>query len=253
MTRLMLAFLALFFSFSVWAGGTAVIGTDDANEQATLEYADGKIRLSSEQQDDGYMLVDGDRVYAVTYENGQPMVLDMATMGKMLGAMGSAAGQMPLQLEKQIGEIVELRSLNRSETHAGIAGQLHELVYLDAEGNRHTEEVVLSRDPAAQELTRTMLQLSRTLAAVFAQPVDPLDAFGQMLLKDKQGLLRIGDEMRLIALDSKTPSAERFLLPAEPGSMPDFGALMKEATRKMPEAIEALGDFMEALEELGNR
>lgn len=253
MKRLMLAVLAFSFSVAAWAGGTAVIGTDNAGEQARLEYTEGKIRLGAEPEEDGYMVIDGDRVYAVTYEDGQPMVLDMATMGKMLGAMGSAAGQIPLQMDQQIGEIVELRALNRNETHAGIAGQVHELVYLDAEGNRHVEEVVLSTDPAVHELTRTILKLSSTLAVTFGQPEDPLDEFGQKLLKDGQGLLRFGNEMRLISLDSKTSSAERFVLPAEPGSMPDFGALMKEATRKMPEAIEALGDFMEALEELGNR
>lgn len=253
MKRLMLAVLAISFSVTAWAGGTAVIGAD--NEQTTLEYADGKIRLNAELQEgsDGYLVIDGDKAYAVSFEGGQPTVLDLAAMGKVLGALGGAAGQAPLQLERKISEIQELRPLGRSETLAGIAGQVHELVYLDGAGKRQVEEVVLSRDTAARELTGVMLQLARTLATTFGQPEDPLDALGRMLVDDEQGLLRVGDEMRLISLDTKTPAAERFVLPAEPSSMPDIGGLMKDAARQVPEAMEALGDIMEALEGLGNR
>lgn len=253
MKRLTVAVMAVFFSAVASAGGTAVIGTDHASEQVTLEYADGKIRLGAEQQGDNYIIVEGDKVYAVTYENGRPVVLDLAAMGKMLGAVGGTAGQLPLQMGRQIGEILELRSLGRNETLAGITGQLHELVYLDAEGDRQTEEVVLSTDPAVCELTQVMLQLSRVLVTILGQPVDPLDALERILQNGRQGLLRIGSEVRLASLSTKTPAVERFVLPAQPGSMPNLGVLMQEAARKIPEAWEALDDFMNKLEELGNR
>lgn len=254
MKQLILAMFAMFFSAAVWAGGTAVIGSGNAGEQATLEYDGGKIRLSAEHQGrDGYLVVDGNNAYAVSLENGQPTVLDLAAMGKMIGVLGGAAGQSPLQLEHGMGEVQAVNPLGRAEVVAGITGQLYELVYLDEEGARQTGEAVLSTDPRALELTRALLQLSRVMAAVFDQPADPLDALGRSLLDEGLGLLRIGNEMRLLSLDAQTPAAGRFALPAEPGSMPDLGALMKEAARQVPEAVEALGNIMEALEGLEKR
>lgn len=70
MKRLIVAVMAVFFSAVASAGGTAVIGTDHAGEQVTLEYADGKIRLGAEQQGDNYIIVEGDKVYAVILARG---------------------------------------------------------------------------------------------------------------------------------------------------------------------------------------
>lgn len=255
MKPVVLAAAAVIFSGPVWAGGTAVIGTGNAGEQATLEYDGDKIRLEAPQQGgmNGYLVIDGNKAYAVSLDNGQPVVLDMASMGRMMGAMAGAAGQPAMPLDALAGEVLELRRQDRTETVAGISGQLYQVEHVDDKGNRQTDEAVLSSDPRALELTRSMVHLSRVLTSALGQPNDALDKFSRMLLDDNLGLLRMGQDMRLISLSGQTPAAERFVLPAAPGGMPDFGVLLEQAAEQTPQAMEALGEMLKALEEMGGR
>lgn len=249
--RTWLAIVLAMLTLPAWAGGLAVIESGGKGERASLEFSGDKIRLEAVggASMDGYMVVHGERVYAVTTENGQPRVLDMAVMGKMLGAMIEA--ESPVPLDGLSGEVVDLQPLGRAENVAGIDGAVYLLTYRDEQG-QHTDEVVLSTDPRALELTETLLRLSRTLAAAFGQPAGAFDELDRLLLNEKRGLLRFGSDMRVVSLSADTPAAERFVLPGEPAALPDFGTLMKEAARQVPEAVEALDDLMKALEGLGN-
>lgn len=255
MKPLLSVVFAMLFSVSAWAGGSAVLESSGGSETVTLEYEGQRIRLSASQQErqGEYLLIDGTSAYAVSHESGQPRVLDMAVMGQMFGAMAGAVGQLPTQLDHIPGTIEHLKPLQHDETVAGIVGQVYELLYTDNKGQQHTIEVVLSTEPQVVELAGAMLQVSQTLATVFGQPTAPLERFNRLLLGEGRGLLRVGDDMRVLSLNGVAPSADRFVLPATPSALPDFGVLLDQAAKKAPEVVEALDDMFKALEELQKR
>lgn len=238
---------------AAWAGGTAVIQGAASNESISLEYEAGKIRLEGGpgMAAAGYMLVDEGRAYAVSLEGGQPRVIDMAVMGKMMGVMAGMGGQQ-LSISDLVGEIIDLRPLNRTETLAGISGQLYSLKYKAGQGQVRSDELVLSSDPRALELTRALLQLERSMAQMVGQTAAPDAVVEALQLGSAQGILRFGNDMRLVSLSDASPDASRFQLPAEPTVMPDFGSVLKQI-QQSPEVMEAMGEAMKALQELQGR
>lgn len=238
---------------AAWAGGTAVIQGAASNESISLEYEAGKIRLEGGpgMAAAGYMLVDEGRAYAVSLEGGQPRVIDMAVMGKMMGVMAGMGGQQ-LAISDLVGEIIDLRPLNRTETLAGISGQLYSLKYKTGQGQVRSDELVLSSDPRALELTRALLQLERSMAQMVGQTAASDAVVEALQLGSAQGILRFGNDMRLVSLSDASPDASRFQLPAEPTVMPDFGSVLKQI-QQSPEVMEAMGEAMKALQELQGR
>lgn len=238
---------------AAWAGGTAVIQGAASNESISLEYEAGKIRLEGGpgMAAAGYMLVDEGRAYAVSLEGGQPRVIDMAVMGKMMGVMAGMGGQQ-LSISDLVGEIIDLRPLNRTETLAGISGQLYSLKYKAGQGQVRSDELVLSSDPRALELTRALLQLERSMAQMVGQTAASDAVVEALQLGSAQGILRFGNDMRLVSLSDASPDASRFQLPAEPTVMPDFGSVLKQI-QQSPEVMEAMGEAMKALQELQGR
>lgn len=238
---------------AAWAGGTAVIQGAASNESISLEYEAGKIRLEGGpgMAAAGYMLVDEGRAYAVSLEGGQPRVIDMAVMGKMMGVMAGMGGQQ-LSISDLVGEIIDLMPLNRTETLAGISGQLYSLKYKTGQGQVRSDELVLSSDPRALELTRALLQLERSMAQMVGQTAAPDAVVEALQLGSAQGILRFGNDMRLVSLSDASPDASRFQLPAEPTVMPDFGSVLKQI-QQSPEVMEAMGEAMKALQELQGR
>lgn len=238
---------------AAWAGGTAVIQGAASNESISLEYEAGKIRLEGGpgMAAAGYMLVDEGRAYAVSLEGGQPRVIDMAVMGKMMGVMAGMGGQQ-LAISDLVGEIIDLMPLNRTETLAGISGQLYSLKYKTGQGQVRSDELVLSSDPRALELTRALLQLERSMAQMVGQTAASDAVVEALQLGSAQGILRFGNDMRLVSLSDASPDASRFQLPAEPTVMPDFGSVLKQI-QQSPEVMEAMGEAMKALQELQGR
>lgn len=238
---------------AAWAGGTAVIQGAASNESISLEYEAGKIRLEGGpgMAAAGYMLVDEGRAYAVSLEGGQPRVIDMAVMGKMMGVMAGMGGQQ-LAISDLVGEIIDLMPLNRTETLAGISGQLYSLKYKAGQGQVRSDELVLSSDPRALELTRALLQLERSMAQMVGQTAASDAVVEALQLGSAQGILRFGNDMRLVSLSDASPDASRFQLPAEPTVMPDFGSVLKQI-QQSPEVMEAMGEAMKALQELQGR
>lgn len=245
--------LALACAPAAWAGGTAVIQAADSGDSIRLEYEGGKVRLNGGPgvAANGYMLVDEGSVYVVSLEEGQPKVMDMAVMGKMMGTMAGLGGQQ-LSINDLIGEVTELQPLNRTEEVAGISGQLYRLEYQTAQGQVRSDELVLSSDPRALEFTRALLQLERSMAQMVGQPSAQDALVERLQLGVKQGVLRFGSDMRLVSLSDTSPDASRFQLPAQPSLMPDFGSLLKQV-QDSPEVMDAMGEAMKALQELQGR
>lgn len=206
------------------AGGKAVIEMGDGGERARMqvEYDDaGALRMGVEQTPHSYTLLRDGSLYSVTAQPGQPpRVIDMAAMIRLAGSMAATAGHDPFSAAGEVASITRLEHTGRSESVAGIRGEVHRLTYTDDQGREHTEELVLSDDPRVREMQQAM----QAMGMVMARALDQADLAEGNLLQHRlddagQGLLRYGDQYRLVEVSSQAPPAARFELPAEPMAM----------------------------------
>lgn len=207
-----------------WAGGKAVVEAGDGSDKTQISYEfDGALlRMDVPKQPGSYMIMRDGKIYSVTEQNGQPMVIDMAGMGKMLGGM--AQNQMA-SIDQDVDQFVSLNDTGRTETVAGIKGKVHVLTYVD-DGERKTEEIVLSNDKSLREMSEAMLRMSETMAKAFGVQVpEGSKRMGTEIMGKGNGVLRFGNHYKLVSISDSTPSASRFKLPAEPQQIPDLGSL----------------------------
>lgn len=205
--------------------GTAVVTSSDGNE-STFEYDSGLLRMSSGSES-AYAVIRDNTFYTVMRENGQAMVFDA---GSMMRGMGKAAAQ---QLPTDINvNVLSLQKTGRSETVAGIPGEVYELRFKDENGKTQNEELVLSTDPRAKEF-RDALFLMLNIAAklVPGESVDSGRDIQQRLSKLDAGVLRYGQEMAISRIDDNKVDPARFELPAPPMNMQGLGDLFKGMTQ----------------------
>ena len=209
-----------------WAGGTAVLQTNDqeGNEIVVqLEFADPQhLRLSSQAYPQAYLLMLGQNSYNVMQFGNFPLVIDtddmMAQMGK---------GQMPPTPSPtdDIRELISLTATGEKETVAGIPGERYKLRYVDGARQQREETVVAARDVLLHDLSLSLYQLGTRMAKSAGIPTP---AGSERLARELDGkglgLLRFGDRLRVIKVDRTAPAAARFELPAPPGegSLPSF-------------------------------
>ncbi len=205
-----------------WAGGTAVLDISDGEEthQVTYEYDGGNVRMSMAANAEGYTLIRGGTPYAVV-TGDQTMVIDLSQTMQMIGSMT----QMPEGPTSGVEGFVSLVDTGRSETVAGIKGKVHMLTYVE-DGEQKTAEVVLSSDRRVQDFSKAMMQFAQSMVKASGREMpkgsSELEA---RLMSGELGMLRMGSEMRVSRLDSGTPAASRFELPAAPTQMPSLDGL----------------------------
>jgi hypothetical protein len=212
-----------------WAGGKAVIeaGSGSDRTQSSIEFDGARMRMDVQGQAEAYMIMRDGKIYSVSSQDGQPLVIDMAGMGKMLGGM---AQQSIASADQNVNEFVSLTDAGRNETVAGINGRVHVLTYVDDNGQRRSEEIVLAKDQRLREMSESLDLMSKTMAQIFGVKVpDGSYRMNQEIMGKGNGVLRFGNEYRLVSISSNTPSAARFELPAQPQQMPDLGSLMSGA------------------------
>lgn len=202
------------------AAGTATIASSDG-ETMTFEYRDDAL-LRVGVEESSYMLVRDNTLYIVSNEGGEPMVIDASSMMKGFSGMVQQAAP-----SATTAEFVSLEKTGRSETVAGIKGEVYMLTTRQ-DGEESTQEVVMSDDERAIEFRD----------ALFIMGHAAMEAFGEYQLRDdnkdvqKQladmnlGVLRVGQEMTVKEISSDSIAAARFELPAEPMDMQGLGAMM---------------------------
>ena len=123
-----------------WAGGKAVVegGTGGDKARMTYEFDGDLLRMDVPDQPDGYMIMRDGKIYSVAQQNGQPMVIDMAGMGKMLGGM---AQRSMANIDQDVDQFISLEDTGRTETIAGIKGRVHVRSRLQERLNRPHERL----------------------------------------------------------------------------------------------------------------
>lgn len=220
---------------AVLAGGMVEFesGSGEDRQRVQFEFDGDKLRMTpmagkGSEEASGYAIFRDGKMYSVVDSDGEKMVIDMASMMKMMGgAMANSA-----QFDTGLDDIAEYHGLNatgRSETHAGITGEIYTVDYTTRAGKREKTEMVLARNATLVEMSTSMTAFSEMMAQAMGQAADKpgAKALEAEFRGKKLGLLRVEDDMRVVRVDKATPSAARFKLPATPTEMPAMPAGME--------------------------
>ncbi|WP_420427914.1 hypothetical protein [Algiphilus sp.] len=197
------------FTAPALAGGSATIASQD--QSMSLEYDGDRVRMNVQGEADTYMVIRDGRMYSVA----GGMVFDASSL------MRSFAGQAPAPGD-DVGDFHGLKATGRSETVAGIPGEVYVIDFTDSEGRRQQKEAVLSRDKRAREMQQAFMHMTQVMAE--ATNTNTSGAAEMDAALDGRGILRMGNEMRVTAISGSTPPAARFELPSEPQQLGGGGS-----------------------------
>lgn len=183
------------------AGGTATIASQD--QSMSLEYDGELVRMNVEGQSDTYMVIRDGRMYSVS----GGMVFDASSIMRNFASQAPAPGD-------DVGDFHGMKATGRSETVAGIRGEVYVIDFTDSDGRRQQKEAVLSSDRRAREMQDAFMHMTRVMAE--ATGTNTSGAAEMDAALDGRGILRMGNEMRVTAISGSTPSDARFALPSEP-------------------------------------
>lgn len=201
--------------------GKAVVTSRDGGS-ADFEYADGMLRVGSNQSQNSYMLLRDGTMYVVSLEGDQPMVFNASSMMK---GMAQRTTQMaPATLNS---EFVSLEDTGRDETIAGMNGDVYLLTYLEDNGKEQTEEMVLSTDARAREFRDALFSMSSIAEDLAGEEAMEQGRDLKTRMDDMNvGVLRFGQEMTVTSITGETIPAERFELPAQPMNLQGLGNIL---------------------------
>jgi hypothetical protein len=196
--------------------------TNAEGDTMRFEYRGDMLRVGVGGESASYMVMRDGNIYVVSNDGDQPMVINASQAMSMFGGMAGAATP-----DMVANEVVSLKNTGRKEQHAGITGEVWELVFRAEDGSEQRAELVLSDDPAALAFRDAMHNfatgVSETVGEDYKAATD--DMQGRLSAMNK-GVLRYGDDMRITALSLEAVDAARFDLPAEPMDLSNLGALM---------------------------
>lgn len=210
--RSLLAGLALMMAAGpVWAKDIVGTWKTAENRPLTISYRDDD-HMRMETGQDGYMLVRGDKVYAVNRKGGKWQAVDMDEMTGMMKMFGQGAVHAAAIRE----ETVRFEPTGRSETIAGYKGNEYRVTYVDGSGQSHEQEVVLSDHPDVKELSDAWVGLASRMAQMIGkQTAEELERATRLVReKGYGGILRSGDDMILQSLERVSRKASYYELPS---------------------------------------
>ncbi|MEQ8802825.1 hypothetical protein [Haliea sp.] len=191
---------------------------DAEGNRMSFEYEGDQLRINMNQEN-SYMLVRGEQIYAVTDNDGEIMVIDVKQTLSMFGNMAQSA--IP---DMAAVNVESLEATGRSETVAGIPGEVYNLKYTDQEGRRQESDMVLSSDRRAMGFRDAVHRMASTMSSMLAQQ-GTHDRLQAQLDGMNLGVLRYGEDMRVTAITETQVADARFVLPAEPTDLSGLGGL----------------------------
>ncbi|WP_144375388.1 hypothetical protein [Thiolapillus brandeum] len=201
---------------SAFASGVATLATGSGQNSETmvLEYDDqGHVRMNmpKSQEGAGYMLNRDGKIWMVMNMQGQVMVMDMARMAAMAAPTGDDAMQQ---------EFISAKPTGDQEMVAGFKGEVYDLKWKDKKGVQ-SARVVLSRDPVVVEYSNAWMQFAENMAKSMGQKTQ--NSIGDYLKGKGLGMLRMGDDFKVVSIEPGKVNARDFVLPKATMQMPMFG------------------------------
>lgn len=205
-----LIFLVALLPLPVLAGGSAIFKSDDGDTEI-LWQTDGAVRVGQTGSQE-YMLMRDGKAYMVSHEDGEAQVMEMTGIVQAMGDMANSSADLP------IPETVDsVKATGKSETIAGVKGEIHLITTTEKDGTTSTMEAVLTDKPIIVEMTRSYMQAIGSI--VGAQSIE---TFTQALPAKKSGILRVDDDFVLKSISDQEPQAGMFELPANPINLNDL-------------------------------
>lgn len=187
---------------------TAVYDTPDGD--ITIEYRDDDT-LRVGMPGEAFLVYNGEDRHIVSRQEGTWYVMPIQT----LAAWGqTAAGETE-------GEAVELEDTGRTETIAGIEGRVYEQQTQDdgwGGGSGETEELVLTDDSRVVSVSRALMRVGEQFEDMEGDDrpgSESLDSVPDGAQVGDEGLLRIGEQMRLTSIEEKDIPDHHFQLPPD--------------------------------------
>ncbi len=192
-----------------WADVTAVYAMA-GGDPLRVEYRDAANFRVGTDADNYQLMLDG-RLYAVA--EGQ--VIDVEKISRQIRAVGAdtfLAGLLG-DATSDVPTDVSVRPLGRQETVAGYQGDVYEALARTSNGEQRAE-LVVTNNPDLKAVQDALMKVAKeTVAAIGAKSspyAKPLEQVEQQRLG---GLLRYGEELRLVSLDRTPIAAGRIELP----------------------------------------
>lgn len=246
--------LALLLSAGLLGAGTALAGglaeiesgVGSERSRAQLEFDGDRLRIEAREgagAGEGYLVFRDGKPYAVSLAEGQTVVMDMGSLLAMTGQMMQSAGTD----FSEVAKYLDLRATGRTETVGGLRGEVFRLDYRTGSGTRESRELVLGTQRPVRELSLALMQMSQAMQQAMGRPEPEGSLKLQAELDRRQaGVLRFGDEFRLLSLVERSPAASRFELPAAPMALPVGLSLPAAAGGQGSEAGGALDGLLGA-------
>ena len=193
---------------------------DGANTKLSVR-DDKHVRIDTNEKDT-YMLVKDKKVYMVRKEDGQWTAFDMDQMSDMMKMFGRKNKQFN---KTDFNE--KYRDTGRYETIAGYKGKVFEVEYTDHQGQKKTDEMVLSKHKDVERIHKGWMVFASRMAQMLGQ--DSARNLDQSLksakMKGYGGMLRYGKDLILQRVEKPSLKISHYQLP--PGvkmmDMPSMG------------------------------
>ncbi|MEH6636844.1 MAG: hypothetical protein V7700_15070 [Halioglobus sp.] len=216
---------SLLLSNLTHAGVADVVNSDGSTMK--FEYQDDKLRIDTGQGEASYMVLRDDHIYVVTNSDGNLMVIDANQAMGMFGSMAGAATPSSVA-----SEVVSLEATGRKESHAGITGEVYNMVFVTEDGKKQQTDLVLAKDARARDFSKALsgmaMSLSKSAGKDFARAANDMES---RLLAMDMGVLRYGKDMTISAISDEAVDQSRFELPAEPTDLSSIGSLMNQSSQ----------------------
>ena len=209
MVRKLIFAAAALLAVPAWADITAVYAMAGGDE-LRVEYRDaGNFRVGTDA--DHYQLMLDGHLYAVA----QGQVIDVEKISRQIRAVGAdtfLAGLLG-DATSDVPTDVSMRPVGRQETVAGYRGEVYEALTRTSNGEQRAE-LVVADDAELQAVQDALMKVAKdAVAAVGANAspyAKPLEQVEQQRLG---GLLRYGEDLRLVSLDRAPIATGRLALP----------------------------------------
>ena len=209
MFRSMLFAAAALLAAPAFADLTAVYALA-GGEQLRVEYRDAANFRIGTDAENYQLMVDG-RLYAVA----QGQVIDVQKVSRQIRAVGAdtfLAGLLG-DATSDVPTDVSVRPLGRRETIAGYTGEVYEAVARTSNGEQRAE-IVVADDADLKAVQDALIKVAKeAVAAVGAASSAYARPLQQVEQQHLGGVLRYGDDLRLVSLQRTPIAAGRIALP----------------------------------------
>lgn len=209
MVRKLIFAAAVLLAVPAWADITAVYAMA-GGDQLRVEYRDARNFRVGTDAAHYQLMVDG-RLYAVV--EGQ--LIDVESVSRQIRAVGAdtfLAGLLG-DATSDVPTDVSVRPLGRQETVAGYQGDVYEALARTSNGEQRAE-LVVTNNPDLKAVQDALMKVAKeAVAAIGAKSSPYARPLEQVEQEHLGGLLRYGEELRLVSLDRIPIAAGRIELP----------------------------------------